>query len=327
MDITLKQLQIFQAVVVAGSITKASRRIGLSQPSISQQLAKLEEKLGSQLIQRNRTGVISLTPAGEYWFKTADELLRRLDSIVTEHRQRFVENSVYVKLGVTPTLRGRFGSAAARIASEAPGFVKFEIRFALTSAELVDQLRLHQINFAIVSADSIDEERASFQVATLFEDPVAWVVPAAIPLADVKQVLGRKPRLGSLPPALGSYVEMDPTVYLSTKSDEWYRRTIPQAVPAFSANTYATAVDIVGEGLATTHCPMSLMPNLPAELRSRLRIIPIEGFSRTAVLAMPRHLMSLPPYAMVFRRIVEFCRGDYIRDMLAMEDGNLQLAG
>ena len=42
MDITLKQLQIFQAVVVAGSITKASRRVGLSQPSISQQLAKLE---------------------------------------------------------------------------------------------------------------------------------------------------------------------------------------------------------------------------------------------------------------------------------------------
>ena len=43
MDITLKQLEIFEAVIVAGSITKASRRIGLSQPSISQQLDKLEE--------------------------------------------------------------------------------------------------------------------------------------------------------------------------------------------------------------------------------------------------------------------------------------------
>ena len=36
MDITLKQLEIFQAVVIAGSITEASRRIGLSQPSHSQ---------------------------------------------------------------------------------------------------------------------------------------------------------------------------------------------------------------------------------------------------------------------------------------------------
>src|SRR5690554_3280226 len=45
-DITLKQLEIFNAVVVAGSITKASRRIDLSQPSISQQLAKFEARLG-----------------------------------------------------------------------------------------------------------------------------------------------------------------------------------------------------------------------------------------------------------------------------------------
>ena len=67
MDITLKQLQIFRAVVVSGSITKASRRLVLSQPSISQQLAKLEERLGAQLILRNRTGTVSLTPAGAYW--------------------------------------------------------------------------------------------------------------------------------------------------------------------------------------------------------------------------------------------------------------------
>jgi molybdate transport repressor ModE-like protein len=59
MDITLKQMQIFRAVVIAGSITKASRRVGLSQPSISQQLAKLEERLGTQLINRNRTGTVS----------------------------------------------------------------------------------------------------------------------------------------------------------------------------------------------------------------------------------------------------------------------------
>ena len=59
MDITLKQLQIFRAVVIAGSITKASRRVGLSQPSISQQLAKMEERLGTQLINRNRTVLIA----------------------------------------------------------------------------------------------------------------------------------------------------------------------------------------------------------------------------------------------------------------------------
>ncbi|HHY50747.1 MAG TPA: LysR family transcriptional regulator, partial [Alphaproteobacteria bacterium] len=103
MDITLKQLQIFRAVVVAGSITKASRRLGLSQPSISQQLAKLEEVLGSQLIHRNRTGIINLTPAGEYWFGIGDDMLRRLDSVTSEYRARFVDSSVTVRMGITPT--------------------------------------------------------------------------------------------------------------------------------------------------------------------------------------------------------------------------------
>lgn len=58
MDFTFRQLEIFRAVVVAGSITKASARIGLSQPSISQQLAKLEESLGVQLINRDRKSVV-----------------------------------------------------------------------------------------------------------------------------------------------------------------------------------------------------------------------------------------------------------------------------
>jgi len=59
LDFTFRHLEILRAVVVAGSITKASHRIGLSQPSISQQLAKLEETLGVQLINRNRTGSIA----------------------------------------------------------------------------------------------------------------------------------------------------------------------------------------------------------------------------------------------------------------------------
>lgn len=319
MDITLKQLQIFQAVVVAGSITKASRRVRLSQPSISQQLAKLEEKLGSQLIQRNRTGVISLTPAGEYWFKAADEVLRRVDAVVVEHQQRFVDNSVSVRMGVTPTLRGRFGAAAARIASEAPGFVKFDLHFALTSAELVEQLRLHQVNYAIVSADTIAEERGFFHVAELFEDPLGWVVPVSVPQAQIQMVLNAKRCRTEICEALRNYVEMEPGVALGASSDEWYRRNLPEATATFSANTYSTAVDIVSEGLATTHSPLSLMPNVSANQRAKIRVIPIQNFSRSVVLAMPKHLQTLTPYATIFNRIVEFCQTEYNREMLMAE--------
>jgi DNA-binding transcriptional LysR family regulator len=311
MDITLKQLQIFQAVVVAGSITKASRRVGLSQPSISQQLGKLEEKLGAQLIQRNRTGVISLTPSGEYWFKLSEEMLRRLDQAVSEHERRFVDNAVTLRMGVPPTLRGPFIAAAARFASAAPGFAKFELRFALTSGELVEQLRLHQLNCIIVNEDAIADDRSSFAVSELFVEPVCWAVPKTISTAEIEQALtpGNAPR--TLGGALRNYVEIDTNVPLRSKSEEWYRHHLPAATPSYSAMTYAAAMDLVAAGLATTHCPLSLLPGLPDAVSHQVRYFVLDGLSRRMVLAMPKHLMSLPTYAGIFNKIVAYARDEY----------------
>lgn len=314
MDITLKQLQIFRAVVVAGSITKASRRLVLSQPSISQQLAKLEERLGAQLILRNRTGVISLTPAGEFWFNVGDEMLRRLDSVSAEHRARFVDNSITLRMGVTPTLRGRFIAKAARIAAEEPGFVKFEMKYALTSEELVEQLKLHQLNCALINEESILDERASFAVCGAFIDPIALVAPASVSRTQIEEALANPER--ELQGALGRYVEIDATIPLRAKTEHWYRYHLPSARPTFTATTYPMAVDMCAEGLATTHCPLSLVPNLPESVLERLQFFQLEDLTRTVVLVMPKHLLTLPSYARIFHKLGEFCQTDYQREML-----------
>lgn len=319
MDITLKQLQIFRAVVIAGSITKASRRVGLSQPSISQQLAKLEERLGTQLINRNRTGSVSLTPSGEYWFKFSDDLLRKFDQAIDEHEKRYVDSRIFLRVGVSPTLRGRFLSAAARIASEETGFAKFEVTFGVTSGELVEQLRLHQLNCVIVNDESLEEDRNSFAIATLFRDPMLLAVPATVPEAMVEKALqkGAKPLL--LDPALTRYVEIDANVPMRPVSDAWYRAHLPYATPAFSAMTYVAAIDMVSEGLATAHTPQSLLPSLPASVRQRLRVYALPHMDRTIVLAMPKHLMTLPGYANIFRRLTDFCRHEYGQNVPAGE--------
>jgi len=319
MDITLKQLQIFRAVVIAGSITKASRRVGLSQPSISQQLAKLEERLGTQLINRNRTGSVSLTPSGEYWFKFSDDLLRKFDQAIDEHEKRYVDSRIFLRMGVSPTLRGRFLSAAARIASEESGFAKFEMTFGMTSGELVEQLRLHQLNCVIVNDESLAEDRTSFSIATLFRDPLLLAVPASVPQAMVEKALAKGAKPSLLDPALTRYVEIDANVPMRPVSDAWYRGHLPYATPAFSAMTYAAAIDIVSEGLATAHTPQSLLPSLPSSVRSRLRVYALPGMDRTIVLAMPRHLMTLPGYANIFKRLTDFCRNEYGRNVPAEE--------
>ncbi|ASP23537.1 HTH-type transcriptional regulator CatM (plasmid) [Antarctobacter heliothermus] len=75
MQITLKQLEIVHAIVIAGSISGSRTVLQLSQPTISQQLAKIEEELGTQLVSRGRAGKLTLTPAADFWNKTAGQLL------------------------------------------------------------------------------------------------------------------------------------------------------------------------------------------------------------------------------------------------------------
>jgi DNA-binding transcriptional LysR family regulator len=305
---------MFRAVVVAGSITKASRRMGLSQPSISQQLAKLEEQLRTPLLRRNRTGLISLTPAGEFWFRASDSMLQQMANSVDEHRQRFIDNSVSLQIGVTPTLRGRFVAAAARIAKEEPGFTKFDLFYALSSHELVEKLRLHQLNCAIVNVDALAEDRNSFAVTDLFQDHIAWVVPSSVSQADIRAAQKPQPRTEPLPECMSHFVDVYSNPQLRTQSEEWYRHHLPSASPTFRAMTYAAATDIVGEGLATAHCPMSMLPNIPDVERKKLQFIPTD-IVRNVALVMPKHLLTLPSYANIYRRLADFCRDEYRNEM------------
>lgn len=63
MQISLKQLRFFAALARTGHFRKAAEAEGVTQPSLSAQIANLEEALGFQLVER-KTGGLTLTPSG-----------------------------------------------------------------------------------------------------------------------------------------------------------------------------------------------------------------------------------------------------------------------
>lgn len=81
LDVSL--LRAFVAVVDTGGMTAAAGVLNLTQAAVSQQIKRLEETLGEELIVRDRRGV-TLTGAGERLFGRAKRMLAMNDEIWTE---------------------------------------------------------------------------------------------------------------------------------------------------------------------------------------------------------------------------------------------------
>lgn len=78
-DLDLQLLRLFTVVVQSGGFSAAQGVLGLSQPSISQQMAKLETRLGYRLCSRGKGG-FKLTPKGEELIKATRVLFESIEA-------------------------------------------------------------------------------------------------------------------------------------------------------------------------------------------------------------------------------------------------------
>jgi len=76
------KLRVFHAAAEAGSFTHAAETLHLSQSAISRQVSALEHDVGVPLFHRHARGLV-LTEQGEMLFRTAHEMLMKLESIKT----------------------------------------------------------------------------------------------------------------------------------------------------------------------------------------------------------------------------------------------------
>ena len=92
------KLKIFYSVAEAGSFTKATINLNLSQSAISRQILSLENELKTKLFERHARG-LSLTDNGEYLFKTAHEVISKLKEVESAFAEK--KNKPNGKLTVT----------------------------------------------------------------------------------------------------------------------------------------------------------------------------------------------------------------------------------
>lgn len=100
---TLRQLQYIVAVSETGRFHEAAKRLHVSQPSLSSQIADVEQQLGIQLFERGRNGAL-MTPHGEEFVRRARLILRDVEDLKASMKTGDNALSGRIRLGVLPSV-------------------------------------------------------------------------------------------------------------------------------------------------------------------------------------------------------------------------------
>lgn len=94
----LRQMEYFQAVVEEGNFYLAAEKCNISQSAVSQQIKKLEEEIGVNLLDRhNRT--FTLTEAGEHFYRKSLVITGDIEQLVRETKRFGDKTNAVIRLG------------------------------------------------------------------------------------------------------------------------------------------------------------------------------------------------------------------------------------
>jgi len=103
LNVSLRQLEYFKAIGDVGSFRGAAERLGVTQPTLTAQIAALEESIGVKLFERTRSGATPTVAAREL-MPVCNRIQEEVQSFVdTAHGFSGGVAGTY-RIGVTPTL-------------------------------------------------------------------------------------------------------------------------------------------------------------------------------------------------------------------------------
>ncbi|WP_374334589.1 LysR family transcriptional regulator [Leeia sp.] len=104
----LKSLEVFAAIVEAGGMTAAGQRLGMTQSSVSQSLANLEQSLHVQLLDRSQRPPM-LTPLGRQFYERSVRLLDSARQVSLDFRRKEKATLKHVRIASVDSLATSVG--------------------------------------------------------------------------------------------------------------------------------------------------------------------------------------------------------------------------
>jgi DNA-binding transcriptional LysR family regulator len=186
----LHQLRYFCAVADTASFSRAAEKCHVSQPSLSQQIQKLESELGGRLFDRLGRSV-RLTDLGEAFLPRARSVLHELSSAKDELTERLQSEAGPVVLGAIPTIAPYW--LASRLATFSRKFPKVHLTIAEEiTPVLLERLRAGSVDIAVLALPIRGHE---FDAHPLFTERLYAALPKShklvrrpsVQLADLRR--------------------------------------------------------------------------------------------------------------------------------------------
>jgi LysR family transcriptional regulator, hydrogen peroxide-inducible genes activator len=191
--VEIHQLRYFVAVAELGSFSRAAEKVRVAQPSLSQQIQKLEAELGQPLFDRLTRRVV-LTEAGHGLIPFAHRILNELSSA-----QRFVNDRAgvpagEVKLGMLPTIAPFITRSLMTLCVERYPDVKLNVIEDVTD-RLVKMVEAGEVDLAIISTC---RPSSGIHVEQIAEEALLAALPKGHPLVGRERVAWRDLRRESV---------------------------------------------------------------------------------------------------------------------------------
>ncbi len=179
----MHQLRYFAAVARTGSFTRAAGSCRVAQPSLSQQIRKLEEEVGERLLERGRQRT-GLTAAGTLFLPHALAVLETAERGRRAVREMDGEVRGRIVLGVLPTIAPYFLPEVLRRFRERHAAVDWVVQEE-TTARLLRGIEENEIDAALISDTAADP---GLRLETLFREELLLCLPKRHPLVRQARV-------------------------------------------------------------------------------------------------------------------------------------------
>lgn len=253
---TLTAIRYILTVIREGSYSRAAEKLFISQPALSQCVAKLEAEMGLQLVTRSGNTVIP-TPAGKVFIENAGEILEASQRLERRMRDINSQGTDELRIGISQFYGLHHLSRFLPVFNRTyPGIhvtVKEGLSSELESMVVRDELDIAFVPFPLVET--------SLEYTILYKEEIFLAVPADHPLS-----LSRSDREIRLSPYIDlSLVKNEPFIFLhkmrfTAQAYELCNEAGFWPNIIFETRSWDTAHELVRNGMGISFIPEILLP-------------------------------------------------------------------